>query len=90
LPALAPDQLNFAWDRHETTDSLKRKLSAAKKSEWLVLASWIMREAQTQEVWTFLTLQEISDSYPQLAPLLGKKRKLWDYLLKTARELGRL
>lgn len=49
-----------------------------------------MREARTDEVWRFLTLRQVADSFPQLRPMLGRRRQLWEYLLRAAHELGRL
>ena len=48
------DRLSFAWDRHETRDSLRRKLADAPPDQWVDLAAWILREARLSEVWEFL------------------------------------
>lgn len=88
--ALPPDNLSFAWDRPETEESLRQQLASADPAEWRRLAAWIMREARVSEVWRFLTLRQIADSFSVLAPSLGRRRALWTYLLKAAHELGRL
>lgn len=90
MQTLPSDNLDFAWDRPETESSLQAKLAAATPAEWIRLAAWIMREARVEEVWRFLTLPQIDRSFPELAPLLDQRRPLWEYLLKTARELGKL
>jgi hypothetical protein len=38
--------LDFAWDRPETADSLRERLINSSRSEWLRLAAWILREAR--------------------------------------------
>ncbi len=88
--ALPAENLDFAWDRPETADSLREKLAVAEPAEWLRLSAWILREARVEEVWQFLTLPQIAAAFPRLAPMLGRRRRLWDYLLRAARELGRL
>lgn len=90
MPTLPADNLDFAWDRPENEASLRAKLAAAGPAEWARIAAWIMREARVEEVWHFLTLPEVAASFSQLAPMLGRRRPLWEYLLRTARELGRL
>ena len=84
------DSLSFAWDRQESAKTLRAKLAEASPNRWLVLASWIMREARVDEVWEFLRTQEISEHFDALAPRLGRQRKLWEYLIQTWRELGKL
>ena len=90
MHALPADNLDFAWDRPESEASLRAKLAAAGPAEWAHMAAWIMREARVEEVWRFLTLQEVAASFPQIAPMLGRRRALWEHLLRAAHELGRL
>jgi hypothetical protein len=82
--------LDFAWDRPETADSLRERLLKSSRSEWLRLAAWILREARVEEVWQFLTLREVADAFPHLCGRLGHRRSVWEHLLKAAHELGRL
>ena len=49
-----------------------------------------MREARVEQVWEFLTLRQVADSFPQLSPMLGRRRPVWEHLLRCAHELGRL
>lgn len=87
LPA---DNLDFAWDRPETAESLHRRLATSTDSEWLRTAAWLMREARVEQVWKFLTLRQVADSFPQLSPMLGRRRPVWEHLLRCAHELGRI
>lgn len=88
--AMPADNLDFAWDRPESAASLRAKLAAPSSPEWLRTAAWLMREARVDQVWQFLSLRQIADLFPQLGPLLGRRRPLWEYLLRAAHELGRL
>lgn len=87
LPA---DNLDFAWDRPETAASLRAKLADESAPLWPAAAAWLLREARVDQVWQFLTLPQIVAAFPRLAPMLGRRRPLWEYLLRTARELGRI
>jgi hypothetical protein len=87
---LSADNLDFAWDRPETSDSLRRRLATNTGVEWLRTAAWLMREARVDQVWRFLTLRQVADNFNQLSPMLGRRRPMWEYLLRAAHELGRL
>ena len=88
--AMPPDNLDFAWDRYETAASLKRRLDTTSGAEWLRTAAWLMREARVEQVWQFVTLQQVADAFPQISPMLGKRRPVWEHLLRAAHELGRI
>ena len=87
LPA---DNLDFAWDRIESETSLRDKLADISSTDWPKTASWLMREARVEQVWDFLSLRQIVDHFPRIKPFLGRRLSLWEYLIRTAHELGRL
>jgi hypothetical protein len=41
----------------------------------------MLREANTRDVWLFVTPQEIRTAWPRLLRHLGKARAMWAYLL---------
>lgn len=84
------DSLDFAWDRPETAASLRVRLGSATATEWLRTAAWLMREARVEQVWQFLTLRQVAEHFPQLSPMLGHRRPVWEHLLRAAHELGRI
>lgn len=88
--SLPTDNLDFAWDRPETAETLRARLDSAEGDEWLRIAAWLMREARVDEVWRFLTLRQVADHFPALSPLLGRRLPVWEHLLRVARELGRI
>ena len=87
---LPSNNLDFAWDRIETEDSLREKLSDESCPSWGRTAAWLMREARTEQVWQFLTLAQIENNFDRLRPQLGRRRPVWEYLIRVAHELGRL
>lgn len=84
------DNLDFAWDRPESMETLRQRLEESSGDDWLRTAAWIMREARIEQVWDFLSLQEVADRFAQLSPLLGRRRQVWEHLLRAAHELGRI
>ena len=90
MHTLPAENLDFAWDRPETAATLRAKLAAEPSPHWLRTAAWLLREARVDQVWQFLTLRQIADHFSQLSPLLGRRHQLWEYLLRSGRELGRL
>ncbi len=90
-PATIPaDNLDFAWDRPETAASLRARLATCTGADWLQTAAWLMREARVEQVWQFLTLRQVAESFPQLSPMLGRRHPVWEHLLRAAHELGRI
>ncbi|MFM8471205.1 MAG: hypothetical protein ACKODH_14805 [Limisphaerales bacterium] len=90
IGTMPADNLDFAWDRAETAESLRAKLAGPASTEWLHTAAWLMREARVDQVWQFLTLRQVTDHFPQLSPMLGRRRPVWEHLLRAAHELGRI
>lgn len=80
----------FSWDRALTTAQIRVELQTRTGREWVRIAAWIMREAATADVWQFLTPQEVDRRFPDLEPMLGRRRAFWKYILRTWHELGKL
>jgi hypothetical protein len=80
----------FCWDRELTAGELRIELQNAKGADWLKLASWIMREASITDVWAFLTPSDVKNHLNELTPYLHRRRDLWQYLIGTWHELGKL
>lgn len=89
-PPIPADNLDFAWDRPETAATLRAKLAATTSPDWLPTVAWLMREARVEQVWEFLTLQQVADHFSELSPMLGRRRPVWEHLIRAAHELGRL
>ena len=90
IATLPADNLDFAWDRIESEASLRVKLADPSSPDWPKTAAWLMREARVEQVWNFLSLRQIEAGFPRISPFLGRRLSLWEYLIRTAHELGRL
>lgn len=88
--SMPADNLDFAWDRPETAESLRRRLVRENGQQWLRTVAWIMREARIEEVWDFLSLEEIAGRFAQIRPHLGRRLPVWESLLNAAQDLGRI
>ena len=82
--------LDFAWDRPESAETLRVRLATEDSSTWLQTVAWLMREARVDQVWEFLTLRQVAEAFPKVSPLLGRRRPVWEHLLRAAHELGRI
>ena len=71
----------FLWWTDATVADLKDHLkspSAAERGYWL---GALLREANTRDVWLFVTPDEIRTAWPYLGRYLGRSRGMWAYLL---------
>ena len=78
----------FLWDQPITVGALKERLrigDAAERAEW---ASRILREARFDDVWRFLSLNDVLQLWPSLASRLGRRRAFWTWMLDRWRADG--
>lgn len=80
----------FLWDEPMTTAEFRRRLSAASAAERTRLLAKLLRQARDSDVWHFTTPAEIRDRWPALAPLLGRRRPFWEFLLACWQKEGLL
>jgi hypothetical protein len=82
-PALREDATRpyFLWWCDVTAGDLRCLVRSADLDE---RASWmgaLLREANTRDVWLFVTVGEIRAMWPRLARHLGRSRAMWAFLL---------
>lgn len=71
----------FLWWTDATVADLKNHLlspNAAERAYWL---GALLREANTRDVWLFVTPDEIRRAWLDLGRYLGRSRAMWAYLL---------
>ncbi|HTE05514.1 MAG TPA: nucleotidyl transferase AbiEii/AbiGii toxin family protein [Planctomycetota bacterium] len=71
----------FTWDDPMTVSQIRERLATASESERLRLLAKILREARDTDVWHFTTLKEVRASWPEIEPMLGRRRGFWAFLL---------
>lgn len=94
-PASAPLDLSnedrrpyFIWDEDLSIRQLRQKLAVGDREQWCYYAAKVMREARYEDVWKFLSLEEVQASWKELRPILGRKRDFWEFLFSVWKRHG--
>lgn len=80
----------FLWDEPMSVLEFKQCLRSASLPEQKRLLAKLLREARDTDVWQFTSPQEILQRWNELAPLLGRRRAFWDFLLRSWQKEGLL
>lgn len=79
----------FLWDCKVTLENFKAGLRNREEPECRAyLAAKLLRQAKPDDVFIYLTPQEIADLWPSMVRYLGKERDFWDWLLNLWQENG--
>lgn len=83
-PSLLVDQQNrpyFLWDVDQTIDEFREQLRTGTREELGYLTGKLMRQAKPDDVFSFVTLAEIEERWPDLERYLGNSREFWTWTL---------
>ena len=80
----------FLWDEPMTVAEFKQRLQTASPPEQKRLLAKLLREARDTDVWQFTTPQEVWRRWNELAPMLGRRRAFWEWLLTGWQKEGLL
>ena len=72
----------FLWWTDMTVAGFREKLLSSDLEERAYWLGALLREANTRDVWVFVTPHEIRAIWPALSRHLGRTRKMWAYLLE--------
>jgi hypothetical protein len=87
---LSPDSIpSFSWDRNLTCRQIQELLDKGSEFQKNSTLSWIVREASMDELWLFCTPEQVYKRLPDIENLLGRRRELLKYILRTWHELGK-
>ena len=79
------------WDGVRLTEAeLRAKLRSENPVERGNWAGRVMREARYQDVWKYLTLEDILRDWPHVLRNLGRERTFWTWLIGEWRRDGLL
>jgi hypothetical protein len=84
------DRPYFLWDVPVTEARLReylRQPDPALRAQW---QGSVLREARFDDVWKYLTLEEVLRDWPHIEPHLGRSRAFWSFLIRGWREDGLL
>ncbi|MCA8953925.1 MAG: hypothetical protein KDE27_30725 [Planctomycetes bacterium] len=71
----------FLWDSDMTLPEFEQKLREESREGRAYLVGKLMRQAKPDDVFTFVTVDEIVDLWPTLVRYLGRQREFWTWLL---------
>lgn len=79
----------FVWDTRETVGEIRRVLAGNDQRHRDELILRLLREANTRDVWVFISWKDIDEAWPRIAHRLGRARGLWDLMRRRrAHNLG--
>src|SRR6185295_6689431 len=71
----------FLWDEDLTIDVFRARLRDADPEVRAYYLGKLMRQAKPDDVFTFVTLAEITALFPLVTRYLGRSRDFWTWLL---------
>lgn len=71
----------FLWDVDMTLEEFETRLRTSSRSGRAYLVGKMMRQAKPDDVFTFVTVDEIVELWPELERYLGRSREFWRWLL---------
>jgi hypothetical protein len=72
----------FLWWTRATVEDLRRFLRSPDLDERAYWMGALLREANTRDVWLFVTPAEVRALWPRLVRYLGRARERWAFLLE--------
>jgi len=84
------DRPYFLWDVDLTEAELRDRLKVADPDARAQWEACVMREARFEDVWRYLSLDQILKDWPWITRHLGRRRAFWKFLLDGWREDGLL
>jgi hypothetical protein len=87
LPPTSPDLLAdetvpyFVWWQPCTVAELHSHLASSNEDERAYWLGALLREANTRDVWLFVTPDEVRRMWPRVLRHLGRTREMWAWLL---------
>jgi hypothetical protein len=72
----------FLWWTDLTVSDFRERLRSEDPIERSYWMGALLREANTRDVWQFVTAQQIRDNWPYLIRHLGRSREMWTWLLQ--------
>jgi hypothetical protein len=71
----------FLWWTDVTVGELRAHLASTEPEKRAYWTAALLREANTRDVWLFLTPDDVRNQWARLQRYLGRSRGLWAYLL---------
>lgn len=79
----ANGQPYFVWDRRMTLADVEAGLGDTDPEVRVRFIARLMRDARPDDVFLFISAEQMADQWCRLAPLLGARAAFWEWLLAT-------
>lgn len=73
----------FLWDVEMSLERFRSLLRTGDRVQRGYLVGKLMRQAKPDDVFSFVSLGELRDLFPEARPHLGRSRPFWEWLLAT-------
>ena len=73
----------FLWDVEMTLDEFRERLRDSDRETRAYLVGKLMRQAKPDDVFSFVTTNDLVDLWPDVQPYLGRMRTFWNWLLRA-------
>ena len=77
----------FAWDLGKTVAEIHSILREGDREERDEIIVRLLREANSRDVWLFLTWDGIEEAWPRIAHRLGRARGVWELMRRRRAEV---
>lgn len=84
----ARDRPYFLWDEELTVEEFRRRLRDEDPEVRAYYLGKLMRQAKPDDVFSFVTVDELQASLPTVTRYLGHTREFWIWLLGKWRDGG--
>lgn len=88
LPLDEQGQPYFIWDVPITVAELRQRLRHPDAGVRALWKARVMREARYQDVWRFLSLEDLLVDFERIQKHLGRTRRFWRFLIDGWRADG--
>lgn len=78
----------FLWDVDWTDERFRSELASADDDVRVELVAKLMRQAKPDDVFEYVSLDEVLRLWEQIVPRLGAQRPFWVWLVGRWRELA--
>ena len=74
----------FLWWTDASVGDLRRHLASEDPAERAYWSAALLREANSRDVWLYLTPDDIRSQWSAIATHLGRARAMWAWLLRVS------
>ena len=78
----------FLWDEPITVAEFRALLKSTDPAVRAWSLQRLLREARFDDVWKFITPQEVANAWDQIRNGMGRRRSFWEFILKKWHEHG--